>query len=344
MKKTIILLLCMLFLTACNKKEDPVIEKPPVINREDSQELLSYGNTLVNINGDIKAVETKEYVYYVYQKTTILRVSREDPTDVQLIYNNNQEITNIVYYDKIIFFIEKDDEHTKAQLARLDLTTKEKEVFFPVDSFDNILVLHEEKLYYVNEDSFMERCDLFGKETRLFGLTLIIHPAFDGAYFYGAGYEATASDDRIRIFKTDIASDTTTVFYEQTLATQIVPNPYGFVIFENIGAQYNFFVLDLDGAIVEEHETYLSHPFTKVVKGNYYGAYAEENTYYQYNPETKELIIVTSTDENFAAWKIYALGTPTEEFVLFETNDNQLYYYDYFTKEIIVIYPAEVAK
>jgi len=340
MKKTLILLFCLLFLIACNKKEEPVKEDPPVIVRKDSEELLSFGNTLVNINGDIKAVETKDYVYYVFQKNTILRIRREDPTDIQLIYENDLEITNIVYYDNTLFFIEKDAEHINAQLASFDLETEEKEIFFSVDSFDNILVLYEEKLYYVNEDSFMERCDLSGEDSRLFGLTLVIHPAFDGAYFYASGYEATASDDRIRVFKTDIKTDTSTVFYDKTTATLVVPNPYGFVIFENSGAQYVFYTTDLDGTNVQEQENYLSHPFTKVVKGNYYGAYAEENTYYEYNPKTKVLTIATETNGNYATWKIYALGVPTEEFVIFETNDMKLYYYNYYTKEIIDIYPV----
>ena len=340
MKKIFIILICLLTFVGCTKKVDPIIEQPPII-REDNEEMLLYGNTLANINGDIPVVETKEYIYYVYLRNTILRINRENLEDVSVIYENDMDITNIAYSDEFLYFIEK-DEDGNAQLSRLSLQDTEKEVFHDVDSYDNILVILEEKIYYVNTQSYYEKCNLDGSKAQLFGLTMIIHPSFNGGYFFGAGYEMTASDDRMRIFRTDYKNDTSVTFYEKTVASIIIPNPFGYVIFENSGAQYIFHTLDSDGSHAELQEYYLNYPFSRVVKGNYYGSYSEEDSYYEYNPETKTLTVIDATNENYAVWKIYALGTPTEEFVLIETNDNTLYYHIYDSGKAVQLYPVSI--
>ena len=342
MKKSLILLFCILFLVACNKKEEPIIEPKPPIIRENSEELLAYGNTLTNINGSIPVVETKEYIYYRFQGSSLLKINRNDLKDVTVFYENETEITNLAYYDGYLYFIDRNADEQIAQLNRILIDNPEKETLTDVDYYDNILVIIEENLYYVNTNSYFEKSNLDGTKPQLFGYTMIMHPSFDGNYFFGAGYDINSSDERLRIYKTDYLNDQSSIFYDNTVASFVVPNPHGYAVFENSGAQFIFHVSNKDALAFELQEHYLNRPFTKEALGNYYGSYIEEDTYYEYNPETNTFQIADNTSEYYSVWKAYALGTPTTEFVLFETASGVLYYHEYDSKEAFQLFPVLV--
>ncbi|MDR1794414.1 MAG: DUF5050 domain-containing protein [Erysipelotrichaceae bacterium] len=354
MKKALLFIFCLiLFLSGCNKTKTSSgssgeVDLPPIV-RTDDPEMLLYGNTLANINSHGEIVENKDKIYYVFQNQTILEMDRADVTKVRELISESSNISNLLLHDNYLYYIINNNAIAAASIKRIDLNTGVAEVLTDdVSVTRNILVILEDKLYFLDANAYYARSDLDGSNAKLFGYTIVQYPSFDGTYFYGIGYDMMAQYQFLRVYQTDPATDKSKIFFETKEAFNFIPNPNGYLVLAYQDSShvepYEVFVLDKEGKQVEVLDVPFYRPLSQIKDGVYYNPlYGDtgifQDRFFKFDTATNEIEIIDNTDaQKYATWMVLAYGLDSAEYHFF-LSDEILYAMDKRSEAITQVWP-----
>lgn len=337
-------ILFTVLLTGCSK---PVDSNSTSQIQEPEQEVLTwnaeveqYGNTLANINDGIgsgRILETIDSIYYAYDNS-IIKIDRITITNTELFVAETDKISNLAYYDGFIYYLVSNS--NSAQLNRISLDSNQKEMITSDISPKTILVIMNDSLYFTNTLSYFVKTDLTGNSPKLFGYTMVSNPKFDGQYFYGTGYDLTASTQWLRIYQTDPATDKSKLFYEgNEEAYSIYPSEDGYLVLTHSNqsdTNYHMTVLDQDGKIIEELISSNTNPLGSIKENCYY--FMEDSTAYQFDLTSNQLSSIDSKSGKYSIWLINAYGLETTDYIFYNTSSGNIEAYSKKENKIIQVY------